>query len=212
MNDSNPIAQFTMKDGTEESAFSFRPLDEEKDVELLHDWMHQKHIAPFWKLDLPMGEIRSWVRKSVEAKHKDGYIGTYNGKPVCYLIAYAIDKDPIQDYYDDQQGDLGMHLLIGPRHLLNKEDGLSLVRAMIYFLFDHYQAKRIIGEPDRRNRIVIPILKQVGGENLGHIDLHGKQAALIVGAKEAFEKSLRDNDVDIEMLTRMGTSKSELVV
>ncbi|MYL49928.1 GNAT family N-acetyltransferase [Halobacillus litoralis] len=203
--------ELKMKEGAKEDTFTFRPL-EEKDVELLHDWMHQKHISPFWKLNLPMEELRSWVRKSIEAEHKDGYIGTYNGEPVCYLIAYAIEKDPIKDYYDDQNGDLGMHLLIGPRPFLNLDDGLSLVRAMIYFLFERYQAKRIIGEPDRRNRIVIPILKKVGGENLGRIDLHGKQATLIVGAKEAFEKSLRDNDVEIRTLTRMETSKSELVV
>ncbi|GEN52688.1 GNAT family N-acetyltransferase [Halobacillus faecis] len=208
----NDMTELKVKEGEKESDFSFRPLDEEKDVELLHDWMHQKHISPFWKLNLPMEEVRTWVRKSVEAEHKDGYIGTYNGDPVCYLIAYAIEKDPIKDYYSYQCGDLGMHLLIGPRPLLNKEDGLSLVRAMIHFLFERYQATRIIGEPDRRNRIVIPILKQVGGANLGRIDLHGKQASLIVGAKEAFEKSLRDNGVEVQTLTRMETSKSELVV
>lgn len=211
MSDTTNRTELKMKDGAREEAFSFRPL-EERDVELLYDWMHQKHIAPFWKLDLPMEELRSWVRKSVHTEHKDGYIGTYNGKPVCYLIAYSIEKDAIKDYYDYQTGDLGMHLLIGPRALLNKEDGLSLVRAMIHFLFDRYGAKRIIGEPDRRNRIVIPILKQVGGESLGRIDLHGKQASLIVGAKEAFEKSLWDNDVEIQTLTRMEMSKSELVV
>ncbi|MEC3885752.1 GNAT family N-acetyltransferase [Halobacillus sp. HZG1] len=211
MNESKNWSELKLKDGAKEDIFCFRTL-EEKDVELLYDWMHQKHISPFWKLNLPVEELRSWVRKSVEADHKDGYIGTYNGEPVCYLIAYAIEKDPIKGYYHDQSGDLGMHLLIGPRHLLNKEDGLSLVRAMIYFLFDRYPAKRIIGEPDRRNRIVIPILKEVGGENLGRIDLQGKQASLIVGAKEAFEHSLRDNGVEIEMLTRMASSKSELLV
>ncbi|WP_406945935.1 GNAT family N-acetyltransferase [Halobacillus sp. SY10] len=211
MSDTTDRTELKMKNGAKEDAFSFRPL-EEKDVGLLHDWMHQKHISPFWKLNLPMEELRPWVRKSIEAEHKDAYIGTYNGEPVCYLIAYAIEKDPIRDYYAYQNGDLGMHLLIGPRPLLNMDDGLSIVRAMIYFLFERYQAKRIIGEPDRRNRIVIPILKKVGGENLGRINLHGKQASLIVGAKEAFEKSLQDNDVEIQTLTRMKASKSELVV
>ena len=153
MSDTTNRTELKMKDGAKEDVFSFRPL-EEKDVELLHDWMHQKHISPFWKLDLPMEELRSWVRKSVEAEHKDGYIGTYNGKPVCYLVAYAIEKDPIRDYYDYQNGDLGMHLLIGPRPLLNMDDGLSIVRAMIYFLFERYQAKRIIGEPEDRKSVV----------------------------------------------------------
>ncbi|CDQ18161.1 Protein N-acetyltransferase, RimJ/RimL family [Halobacillus karajensis] len=210
---SDPISytELKMTEQGKEGRFSFRPLDANKDVELLYSWMHQKHIAPFWKLDVPKPELESWVHRSVNAEHKDCYIGTYNGETVCYLIAYNIEKDPIKEYYHYQPGDLGMHLLIGPRSTLNKENGLSLIRAMIFFLFDRYGAKRIIGEPDRRNRVIIPILKQVGGSILGRIHLPNKEASLIVGEKGLFERSLQDQDVEIEVVNRMVTPEGRYV-
>ncbi|WP_347861508.1 GNAT family N-acetyltransferase [Salimicrobium sp. PL1-032A] len=188
--------ELTIKeDGQKEGHFSFRRLDFDKDVNMLYEWMHQKHIAPFWKLDLPMEDFKEWVRKSVEAEHKDCFIGTYEGKPVCYVIAYRIKEDPIKDYYDHQSGDLGMHLLIGDRSYLNKEDGVRIVRAMILFLFDHYGAKRIVGEPDIRNRIVIPVLKRLGGDVEGRVQLPGKRAALITGEQSKVMKTLQEDGI-----------------
>ncbi|ELK48500.1 GNAT family N-acetyltransferase [Halobacillus sp. ACCC02827] len=198
--------EFRIVEEDKSRRFAFRPL-EIGDADLLHTWMHQKHIAPFWKLDVSKEKLTEWVENSLKAEHKDCYIGTCNGEPVTYVIAYDIRKDPIREYYDHQEKDLGMHLLIGPRPLLNKADGLGLIRAMIYFLFDTYDAHRIIGEPDRRNRIILPILKQIGGEVLGHIDLPGKEATLIQGEKAAFEKSLADHQVVVEPMQRM-TSKA----
>jgi len=203
--------ELTIKEGENIESFSFRPLDADRDVELLYNWMHQKHIAPFWKLDLPLADLKTWVHKSVEAKHKDCYIGFYNDEPVCYLIAYSVEEDPIKDYYDHKKGDLGMHLLIGPRSFLNKEDGLSIVRAMILFLFDRYDTERIIGEPDRRNRIVIPILKELGGDVLGRIQLPNKEAALIAGEKEAVLENLRVKNIDVTVHASMTVSGNELV-
>nr|WP_256558337.1 GNAT family N-acetyltransferase [Halobacillus sp. A1] len=197
--------------GENVESFSFRPLDAGRDVELLYKWMHQKHIAPFWKLNLPLSEFKPWVHKSVEAEHKDCYIGFYNGEPVCYLIAYSVEEDPIKDYYDYKKGDVGMHLLIGPHSCLNKEDGLSIVRAMILFLFDRYDAERIIGEPDRRNRIVIPILKELGGEVLGRIQLPNKEAVLISGEKAPVIEKLRENNIEVDIRNSMTVPGNELV-
>ncbi|MGI8314301.1 GNAT family N-acetyltransferase [Halobacillus mangrovi] len=205
------FTELALKDGENIEDFSFRPLDYEKDVELLYEWMHQKHIAPFWKLNLPMAEFKSWVHKSVEAEHKDCYIGSYEGNPVCYLIAYSVKEDPIKDYYDYQDQDLGMHLLIGPRSYLNKKDGLSIIRAMIIFLLKRYQTERIVGEPDIRNRIVIPILKEIGGEVLGRIELPNKKATLIVGEKSDVEERLRDKGIEVEVHTSIEPLGSELL-
>ncbi|MBX0356898.1 acetyltransferase [Halobacillus sp. Nhm2S1] len=200
-----------MKNKEEEKHFSFRPLDAERDVDLLYDWMHQKHIAPFWKLNLPKSELASWAKQSEEAEYKDCYIGTYEGEPVCYLIAYSIKQDPIKGYYNYYEGDLGMHLLIGPRPLLNKEDGLSLIRAMIFFLLDRYDAERIIGEPDRRNRIVVPILKELGGEVVNRIQLPHKQAFLTIGEKEAIVEKLKKDQIQMEILHRITLPEGRLV-
>ncbi|KKI90405.1 IucA/IucC protein [Bacillus sp. SA1-12] len=190
--------------------FTFRHVQFENDLDLLYDWMHQKHIAPFWKLNLPILEFKEWLRNSIEAKHKDIYIGSFNEIPVCYLVAYSVKDDPIREYYDYQTGDLGMHLLIGPQAFLNKDDGLSIIRAMIIFLFHQYGANRIIGEPDIRNRIVIPILNKLGGKVIERIDLHHKKASLIIGEKVSIEKKLKEMNIKIEIINKIN-SRNELI-
>ena len=31
---------------------SFRPPDPDGDLELVHGWMHQPHVVPYWQLDV----------------------------------------------------------------------------------------------------------------------------------------------------------------
>ncbi|MCM3718145.1 GNAT family N-acetyltransferase [Fictibacillus phosphorivorans] len=197
--------EFKVKQGDQVNRFNFRPVDFDRDLKTLYEWMHKSHIAPFWKLNLPMPEFKQWLRNSIEADHKEVFLGTFNGIPACYLIAYDIKADPIQNHYEYKEGDLGMHLLIGPRPFLNKEDGLSIIQAMIIFLYQYFGAKRIIGEPDVRNRIIIPILKELGGEVLGQFDLPHKKASLIIGERDAIMNRLKERNVEVEMIRSITT-------
>ncbi|MBD1380556.1 GNAT family N-acetyltransferase [Metabacillus arenae] len=165
---------------------SLRQVIYEKDIETLYDWMHQKHIAPFWKLDVPKHEFKEWLKKSIASKKKDVYMGFIDGTAVSYLIVYSIKDDPIRHYYEYHEKDIGMHLLIGPREYLNKQAGFSIIRAKLAFLFSKYDAKRIIGEPDVRNRIIVPILKKCGGKVVTMLELPHKKAYLITGDREIF--------------------------
>jgi hypothetical protein len=49
----------------------------------------------FWKLNLSIPTFKEWLHNSIEAEHKDVFISTLNGTPVCYLIAYSIKDEPI---------------------------------------------------------------------------------------------------------------------
>ncbi|WP_201714123.1 GNAT family N-acetyltransferase [Rossellomorea arthrocnemi] len=206
----NETEFFILKENKADN-FLFRPVDFDRDLATLYGWMHQPHIAPFWKLNLPLPEFKQWLRKSIATEHKDIYIGTMNGEQVCYLIAYSIENDPIREFYEYQNGDLGMHLLIGPKAYLNREDGLSIIRSMITFLFDQYKdTGRIVGEPDIRNRIVIPILKKLGGEVVSEINLHNKNASLIMGERGPVMDRIL-SDVRVEWLKSMNTHREEPV-
>ena len=78
---------------------------------------------------------------------------------------------------------------------------------MILFLFDQYKdMNRIIGEPDIRNRIVIPILKRLGGEVIGEIDIHNKKASLIMGERGAVLEKVAQ-DVQVEWLKSMNVKR-----
>lgn len=181
---------------TEESGrtISFRPVIKE-DVPILHEWMHQKHIYPFWKLNLPLEEIKVWVKKSISSPHKRVFMGYLNKEPVCYVIGYDVRQDLIRSYYSSGPRDLGMHLLIGPRQLLNKDDGEAIIRAMTLFLFEKFGANRIIGEPDHRNRIVIPILKKLGGKVIKDIQINEKRAKLVIANRNDFHQIIRESNI-----------------
>jgi acetyl CoA:N6-hydroxylysine acetyl transferase len=181
---------------TEESGrtISFRPVNEE-DVPILHEWMHQKHIYPFWKLNLPIEEIKVWVKNSISSRHKRVFMGYLNDEPVCYVIGYDVRQDPIRHYYSIKPRDMGMHLLIGPRRLLNKEDGETIIRAMTLFLFEKFGANRMIGEPDYRNRIVIPILKKLGANVVKEIQINQKRAKLVIANRNDFHQNIGDSNI-----------------
>ncbi|MFC0524430.1 GNAT family N-acetyltransferase [Pontibacillus salicampi] len=162
---------------------SFRAADYDKDIHTLFNWMHQKHIYPFWKLNVDWEDFKIFFHHSVTASHKRVFFGFINGEPVCYGIAYRIESDPLKEYYAYKPGDLGMHLLIGPREYLNRQTGLAIIRGMSYYLFSKYEAQRIIGEPDYRNRIVIPILTSIGAVDHGVLELPHKKAKLVIGER-----------------------------
>jgi RimJ/RimL family protein N-acetyltransferase len=166
------------------------------DFEVLYSWMHQPHIAPFWKLNVNRDDFQAYLTRTLEASHKRVFLCFLDQKPAGYLIAYSIQHDPIKEYYQAEHGDLGMHLLIGPREWLNRDHGLMIARAMTAFLMEKYSCSRIIGEPDSRNRIVIPILKEMGGYVADTIYLPHKKATLIIGEKERFQEYMSNVNVN----------------
>ncbi|KGP72097.1 GNAT family N-acetyltransferase [Pontibacillus yanchengensis] len=178
-----------------QQTISFRPAEYDKDLDTLFDWMHQKHIYPFWKLNLPYEDFKQFVKDSVHAQRKRVFIGFMDGKPVCYLITYSVPHDSIHSYYSYQEGDIGMHLLVGPRDYLTKHHGFSLVRAMSYYIFEKFGAERIVGEPDYRNRIVIPILKRMGARDFGILELPTKRANLMIGKREEVYTILENSPI-----------------
>ncbi|WP_191556838.1 GNAT family N-acetyltransferase [Metabacillus idriensis] len=192
---------------------SLRPV-KITDLEILYVWMHQPHIAPFWKLNVSKEDFYAYLERSVKAEHKRVYLCFVDDLPAGYLIAYSIQHDSIRDFYQAEPGDLGMHLLIGPRELLNKEDGLMIVRAMTAFLMKKFRSRRIIGEPDIRNRIVIPILKEMSGYVADTILLPHKKAALVIGEHDRFNDYMSSKKVtfiklpseDIKLLNVEGRS------
>ncbi|MGG4489269.1 GNAT family N-acetyltransferase [Metabacillus idriensis] len=173
---------------------SLRPV-KMTDLEILYGWMHQQHIAPFWKLNVSKEDFYAYLERSVKADHKRVYLCFLDEMPAGYLIAYSIQHDSIRNYFQAEPGDLGMHLLIGPRALLNKEDGLMIVRAMTAFLMKKFGPRRVIGEPDIRNRIVIPILKEIGGYVADTIVLPHKKASLVIGQYDRFNDYISSKNV-----------------
>jgi hypothetical protein len=67
---------------------SFRALDPDDDLDLVHGWMHQPHVVPFWRLDLDRADLAAYLRRAAADDHQQVLIGSVDGEPVSYWECY----------------------------------------------------------------------------------------------------------------------------
>ncbi|SDW86659.1 Protein N-acetyltransferase, RimJ/RimL family [Marinococcus luteus] len=173
--------------GEEDERIQFRAVDETADFRLLHDWMHQAHVVPFWKLNISEGQYQAHLRKALNDTHQTLYIGKIDGRLVSYWEVYWAADDVIGSYYEAEPADQGVHLLIGPPEETGKGYALPLLKAMLAMQFQHARTARIIAEPDITNDKMIHVFKKAGFEPVKPVDLPDKRGLLMVCRRETFE-------------------------
>ncbi|MBA4496120.1 GNAT family N-acetyltransferase [Paenactinomyces guangxiensis] len=169
-----------------QQTISVRYLSYEKDLLLLHEWMQSPHIAPFWQLNIPLEEFKSYLTRSLNMQHRTHYLVFLDDMPVSYMMSYVVKEELIRDYYEYEEDDIGGHFVIGPRSFLSPVYIIPIVRSMITYLFKNRGVNKVVVEPDVRNRIVVPALKQCGFKDCGRIQLPHKKAYLMVCDRNDF--------------------------
>ena len=166
--------------GGHERSLAFRPVELVRDLELVYGWMHQAHVIPFWKLDLPYPAFRQHLERALEDPHQTLYLGLLEGVPVSYWECYWAADDMIGQHYPVHADDQGVHLLIGPPNYLGKGLALPLLNAVVRGLFTFAGTRRVVAEPDSRNAKMIHVFKRCGFEPQRLVDLPDKQALLML--------------------------------
>lgn len=162
------------------TAVAFRPLDLDADVELVHGWMQQPHVAPWWELEGPLELVRDFLERQARLVHLDQWIVTDDERlPFAYVETYRVPEDPIAAYYDARPGDRGFHLLVGPPELLGSGMAQALVRQLVTRLLGQFGIERIVCEPDARNARMITLCRSLGGEVMATLDLPDRRRVLI---------------------------------
>jgi RimJ/RimL family protein N-acetyltransferase len=160
---------------------SFRAMDPEADLDLVHAWMHQPHVVPFWQLDLPRAGVGEYLRRAAADDHQDVLIGSLDGQPVSYWECYWAARDPLAAHYPAEPADQGVHLLIGPPEHTGRGLGRQLLAAVAAWQLGREPAtRRLVAEPDVRNRRMIHVFEQCGFRRVGELELPDKRAALMV--------------------------------
>ncbi|SDY01861.1 GNAT family N-acetyltransferase [Thermoactinomyces sp. DSM 45892] len=164
-----------------DKTITIRKADRLRDEEFFYQWMQQKHIAPFWKLNVSREEFTTYLDRSFGATDRDHFWIECNGESVSYMMTYQVKNDLIHQYYPYQETDLGVHIVIGPRTYLAKKYIVPMAHQLIEYCFAYYpHVDRFIVEPDVRNRIIIPALLEVGFQSFGRIHLPHKIAELLI--------------------------------
>ncbi|MGV0633104.1 GNAT family N-acetyltransferase [Mycolicibacillus trivialis] len=161
--------------------FSLRPLDIDRDLDLIHGWMNDPDVAEFWRKAWPREHIAAYLRDQQQSSHSAAYVGELSGAPMSYWELYRADLDPLAEYYPACAHDAGVHLLIGPTHCRGRGLAETLLRLVSgWQLAADPKATRVVGEPDVRNERVIRVAERAGFRRVTTIDLPDKRAALII--------------------------------
>lgn len=168
---------------------SFRQA-EMGDLGMLHAWLNEEHVLPYWQLDDPLPEFRDTLSEKLADDHMTPYVGHLDHVPMSYWECYWAPEDPIADYYDADPADQGIHLLIGPPEYLGHGYAELLLRAVTEMQFRHGETDRIVTEPDVRNEIVHHVFEQCGFEARCEIEMDEKTALLMVCERDHFEQEM----------------------
>lgn len=162
------------------------------DLEMLHSWMHQNHVIPFWNLNIPMEEYRIHLQNFLNKEHQTLLIGELDGKPMSYWESYWVKDDLIANYYDFDEYDQGIHLLIGPSEFLGKGFIYPLLMTILYKKFQVADTQTIIAEPDIRNGKMIHVFKKCGFQPVKEVELPDKTGLLMAYSRSMFERRWTD--------------------
>lgn len=165
-----------------------RPVDADFDTKIIHDWMNRPHVAEFWNQAWPVERIREYLHKSVARPGFDPYIAYMDDEPFAYFEAYDPAQDRLKDYYDVEENDVGLHILIGDERYL-KRYILRLATTLMRFIFTtRPETRRIVGEPDERNRQVLGLMRFLGFQFVSKLALPEKNASFLILSRDEYHR------------------------
>ncbi|WP_417785603.1 GNAT family N-acetyltransferase [Tenacibaculum sp.] len=169
---------------------SIRPFQLEIDTPMLHSWV-TKPYAKYWgMLDKSLEEVRAEYQEIENSPHHHSYIGMLNDTPVFLMEQYKASKDIIANYYDVQENDYGMHVLVAPVEKRMPQFTWHVFSTIIDYFFSLPQIERIVVEPDVNNDKIHTLNKKAGFEYQKEVELPHKKAALAFCTREMYQSAL----------------------
>ncbi len=172
--------------------FVLRPVNIDLDLDVLHGWMNQPHVAEYWRQAWPRDKLRRYLVRRAGSPSSQLCLGLLDGLPVSYWEIYRAIDDVVGTVYSVEPDDVGVHLLIGEPHLTGAGLGTVLLGAVKNWLLDgslgrvgggEYSCRRVVAEPDVRNVRSIRAFEKAGFRGLCEVTLPDKTAALMAAER-----------------------------
>ncbi|MFE7209134.1 GNAT family N-acetyltransferase [Streptomyces sp. NPDC001698] len=166
--------------------FTIRPLDPLKDAELLHGWVtHPK--AAFWMMrDATLTDVERAYMEIAADRHHDAFLGLHDGEPAFLMERYDPAHRELVGLYEPELGDVGMHFLVAPTDTPVHGFTRAVLTAVMRHLFEDPATRRVVVEPDVRNKAVQALNTAVGFVPEREIDKPEKTALLSFCTREQF--------------------------
>lgn len=177
-------------------ALRFEVADPEGHAELMHDWMHQPHVAPWWGADRTLEQTTAYLQRQWDTGHVVPWIASHSAPgddgdggwtPFGYTELYRPADDPLADHFPLTGSDRGWHVLVGPPDALGRGLPRLMGRAVLARLLTLPGIDRVVCEPDERNSRMLGFCRALGYEQVALLDLPDKRAALMVCTAPAFD-------------------------
>lgn len=168
-----------------EPELTFSPVVPAVDGPVIHAWATE-HRGRFWGMGdcsvQDVVDIYAWLDAS---PHHAAWMVRHAGQPVALWQTYDPAHDPVGEGYEVRAGDVGMHLMVGPRRhgiadLPVRVGTLGLAR-----LWADPAVRRVVAEPDARNRPAIRLLEEGGFTRGEVVDLGHKVAQFLFLERDA---------------------------
>ncbi|MEU4931151.1 GNAT family N-acetyltransferase [Streptomyces yokosukanensis] len=163
-------------------SFRLHPVRIDQDLPLIHRWMNDPAVAPFWELSGPQKQTEDHLRAQLEGDGRSvPCLGVLDGTPMSYWEIYRADLDPLARHYPARPHDTGIHLLVGGASDRGRGLGSALIRAVADLILDRRPTcARVVAEPDLRNTPSVAAFLSAGFRFADEVDLPGKRAALMI--------------------------------
>lgn len=160
---------------------SLRTLDIELDLERFNRWQNTPRVLAFWDEGGSLDDHRQYLEKLADDPHTLTLIGCFDDQPFAYFEAYWAKEDRIAPFYDADDYDRGIHMLVGEQAHRGPHKVASWLSALTdYLLQDDPRTCRIVAEPRADNAKMIGYMQAQGYARIKEFDFPHKRAALMV--------------------------------
>lgn len=166
---------------------SLRTLDIELDLERFNRWQNSPRVLEFWQEGGTLEQHRAYLEKAAADPHTTTLIGCIDDEPFAYYEAYWAKEDRIAPFYEVDDYDRGIHMLVGEESHRGPHKVESWMTALVhYLLLDDPRTQRIVAEPRADNAKMIGHMQRVGFWREKEFNFPHKRAALMVQSRETF--------------------------
>lgn len=159
--------------------YAFRLADPDADAEMVAEWMSRPHLAEAWEYVWPASRWQRYLSAQLAGRYSRPFIASLDGKDHAYVELYRAAKDSIADRYECDPYDLGIHAGIADLEIMNKGIAQFLLP---YFVASVLNAeplcRRVMFDPDHRNKMARRFCESSGCVFLGEHDMANRRIAL----------------------------------
>ena len=166
---------------------SFRTVDIDKDLAQFTRWMNDPRVAYFWEQAWSEEKLAEFLQQRMADPHIIPLIGEFNGQPFGYVEAYWVAEDRLSPYFNVQDFDRGIHLLVGEQQFRGPKFFNAWMKGISHYLFiDDARTQRIVLEPRSDNQRLFNRILPFGYQKCFEFNFPHKRSALLMMTRDHF--------------------------